>query len=208
MSPTTKRVVAGIVLTLAPVLGVYQVKQTAWARFLATPKARQSGDPRAPVILVEYSDFQCPMCARVQPSLHRFLEMYKGKVRLAFKYFPLIKIHKNAMASAHAAECAAEQNQFWPFQDRLFETQTQWAPLADPATSYLALAQEVHLDVTKFSACVSDLSKETVIEQDAGEGRDRQISATPTLFVGDERLVGAVIDSDGARIIERELRRK
>src|SRR5437773_10245188 len=109
MAPATKRIIAGIALTLAPLLGVKSVTQSALGRFLATPKARQLGDPHAPVLLVEYSDFQCPMCARVQPTLHQFLELYKGKVRLAYKYFPL-KMHKNAVVAAHAAECAAEQN--------------------------------------------------------------------------------------------------
>src|SRR5258708_16833409 len=208
MAPNTKRLIAGVVLTLAPIIGVLMAKQTAWGRFLATPRSRKDGDPNAPVLMVEYSDFQCTMCARVQPTLHQFLDMYKGKVRLAYKYFPLTSIHKNAMSSAHAAECAADQNQFWPYQAKLFETQSQWAPLSDPTTSYAAIAQEVHLDMPNFGACYADPSKEIIIKQDHQEGQNRQISATPTLFIGDERLVGTVIETDGARMIERALRNK
>jgi protein-disulfide isomerase len=207
MAPPTKRVIAGILLTLLPLVSVNLAKQSAWGKFLATPKARQTGNPHARVTLVEYSDFQCPMCAHIQPTLHQFLERYEGKVRLAYKYFPLTRIHKNAMAAAHAAECAAGQNQFWPYQDRLFETQTQGASLSNPTSSYMALAQEVRLDIPKFSACLSDASQEIVIEQDHTEGQNRQINSTPTLFIGDERLVGSYIETDGARMIERALRK-
>src|SRR5579864_4564662 len=98
-----------------PVAGVSLVKQSNWGAVLATPLARQTGDPKAKVIIVEYSDFQCPSCAAMQPTVHNLLDVYKGKIRLYYKYFPLTRIHKNAMASAHAAECAARQNQFWPY---------------------------------------------------------------------------------------------
>ena len=208
MSRQTKRIVAGAVLTLLPIIAIRTLKQSAWGSFLTTPKARQLGDAKAPVTLVEYSDFQCPNCAHVQPALHQFMELYKGKVRLAFKYFPLTRLHKNAMASATAAECAAEKNQFWPYQDKLFETQSQWAGLDDPTTSYLAIALAVHLDTAAFQACLSDPSKQDVIEQDVREGKAREISATPTLFVGDERLVGSMVETDGARTIEKKLREK
>jgi protein-disulfide isomerase len=204
----TKRILVGIVLTAAPVFTVHNLKQTAWGTFLATPTSRQKGDPHAPVSLVEYSDFQCPMCAHVQPTLHLFLDTYKGKVRLAYKYFPLMRIHKHALASATAAECAAEQNQFWPYQDQLFSTQMQWAELQDPTTVYLSIAKSVNLDTVKFGACLSDPTKQAIILQDEAEGKAREISATPTLFVNDQRLVGQLIETDGARTIEKELRGK
>lgn len=207
MAPNTKKILAGLVLTLAPVIGVFRAKQSAWGQFIATPEARQQGDPKARVMLVEYSDFQCPMCARVQSGLHQLLEVYKGKVRLAYKFFPLTRIHKNAMPSAHAAQCAAEQDQFWPYHDRLFETQTLWAPLSDPTTWYAAIAREVKLDLPRFNICYNDPSREAIIEQDVRESHDRQITATPTVFIGEERLVGAFIQTDSALVIERELRK-
>jgi protein-disulfide isomerase len=203
----TRRIVAGVLLTLAPVAAVYALKQTAWGTFQATPKSRIEGDPGAKVLLVEYSDFQCPMCAMVQPNLKQFLDLYKGKIRIAYKYFPLTRVHKNAMASAHAAECAAEQDHFWPYSEQLFKTQTQWAGLADPTTSYTAIAQQVALDMNQFKACYADPSKEAIINADHAEGERRQISATPTLFIDDERLVGSYIQTDGARMIDRELRK-
>ncbi len=202
-----KRLLAASFLILAPVVAIQGVKQTQWGPILAAPQARQTGDPKAPVVIVEYSDFQCPSCAHIEPTVHKFMELYKGKIRLIYKYYPLTKVHKNAMPAAHAAQCAATQDHFWPYHDRLFETQLSWASLADPATSFMAIAVETHLDLPKFTACYADPSHLTIIEQDAKEAQDRQVTATPTFFVGDERLVGQVFETDGARTIERAIRR-
>lgn len=207
MSKVQKHLVCALLLACVPAIAVQALKQSSWGTALATPKARQLGDPSAPVIILEYSDFQCPACARAVPVVKSFLDMYKGKIRIAFKYFPLRTIHPNALASAHAAQCAAEQNQFWPYGDKLFETQPQWAPLTNPTTHFMAIAQDLHLDAAKFSSCFADPAREKIIEADAQEGKARNVNATPTFFVGDQRLVGGVFDADGARAIERELRK-
>jgi protein-disulfide isomerase len=201
------RFLLATLLFAAPIVGIMAVKQTSWGPILAAPKARQTGDPHAKVTIVEYSDFQCPSCAMVDPTVHQFLEVYKGKIRLIYKYYPLVRIHKNAMASAHAADCASLQDHFWPYHDRLFQTQISWASLQDPTTSFMAIAQEVNLDIPKFQACYADPSRENIIEQDALEAQARQVTATPTFFVGDDRLVGPLMVSDGARTIEKALRR-
>ena len=111
MGVNIQRFLLATFLLACPVLAVFVVKQTTWGPILASPKARQKGDPKAKVVIVEYSDFQCPSCARMSPVAQQFLDLYKGKVRLIYKYYPLIKIHKNAMPAAHAAECAAADGQ-------------------------------------------------------------------------------------------------
>ena len=174
---------------------------------MATPHARIQGNPAARLTIFEYSDFQCPACAHIQPTVQRILELYKGKIRLVFKYYPLTMMHKNALGAAHAAQCAAEQNQFWPYGDELFAKQTQWATLADPTTSFMAIAQDAKLDTVRYATCVADPSKEAIILADVQEGKARQVSATPTFFVGDQRLLGGFFEADGARTIERELRK-
>lgn len=200
-----KRFVTASLLILAPVIAVHLVKQTQWGPVLATPPERQLGGPGAKVIIVEFSDFQCPTCARVEPTIHQLLDVYKGKVRFIYKYFPL-KMHRNAMPAARAADCAADQKQFWPYHDRLFDTQLAWATLTDPTTSFMAMAEETKLDIPKFTACYADVTRTIGIEQDVKEGTAREVSATPTFFVGDERLVGQVIATDGARTIEKAMR--
>lgn len=81
------------------------------------------------VILVEYSDFQCPFCSRVFPTVQKILSDYDGKVLLAYKHFPLTSIHPHAQKAAEASECARDQDKFWEFHDKLFETQSDWANL-------------------------------------------------------------------------------
>ena len=138
MRVNLKRFMAVTLLLLAPVVAVQSIKQTSWGSILTSPPARQTGDPNAKVVIVEYSDFQCPSCALVEPTIHQLLEIYKGKIRFIYKYYPLTRIHKNAMPAAHAAECAAAQKQFWPYHDRLFQTQLAGSNLADPTTSFMA----------------------------------------------------------------------
>jgi len=200
-----KRFLVATFLLLAPIIAVQSVKQTRWGPILATPPARQIGDPKAKVVIVEYSDFQCPTCAHVEPAIRQFLDIYKGKIRLIYKYFPL-KMHPNAMPAARAADCAADQKQFWPYHNRLFDTQMSWATLSNPTTTFMAIAQEVKLDIPKFTGCYADPSRVAMIEQDLKEGVERQVNATPTFFIGDERLVGQVMATDGARTIEKALR--
>lgn len=199
--------IAAVVLMALPVLAVHSIKQTHWGPVLASPITRQLGDPAARVVIVEYSDFQCPSCAKMQPTVHELLDHYKGKVRLAYKYYPLVRIHKNALTSAHAAECAAAQNKFFPYQDKLFDQQTQWAELTDPTTSFMAIARDVQADLPRFEACYQDPAKLAPVYADQDEGKERDVTATPTFFIGDARLVGTVLGMDGARTIERELRK-
>jgi protein-disulfide isomerase len=201
-----KRWITMLVLLALPVAAVQLVKRTDWGPMLATPKTRQTGDPKAKVVIIEYSDFQCPSCASIQPTVQKMLEIYRGKIRLFFKYYPLTKIHKNALPAAQAAECAAEQDKFWPYQERLFASQNAWVPLTEATTSFVAIAQEVQLDMTRFNRCLADPAKRASIERDSQEALNRQIQATPTFFIGEERLVGNVFATDGARAIEKALR--
>lgn len=114
------------------------------------------GDPEAPLVVVEVSDFQCPFCARhaieTQPSLNeRYVDT--GQIMWVFKNFPLA-IHPQAPAAATAAECAGEQGEFWAMHDLLFETVEEWS--VDPPDAVLeSLAAELGLDGAAFSSCLA-----------------------------------------------------
>jgi len=84
------------------------------------------GDKDAKVIIVEFSDFQCPFCARAHPTMQQVLKEYAGKVKLVYKHFPLISIHPMAEKAAEASECAKDQGKFWEFHDKLFENASEW----------------------------------------------------------------------------------
>lgn len=87
------------------------------------------GNAGAVVKIIEYSDFQCPFCSRVHPTVKKILSEYGDKVVLVYKHFPLVSIHPRAQISAEAAECAKDQGKFWEFHDQLFEHQTDWSSL-------------------------------------------------------------------------------
>lgn len=88
------------------------------------------GSKDAKITLVEFSDFQCPFCERAFPTIQQLMKDYKGKIKIAYKQFPLTSIHPNAQKSAEASECANEQGKFWEYHDLLFTNQNAWSPLA------------------------------------------------------------------------------
>lgn len=202
-----KRVSIGLLLMALPVLVVHWARQSDWGAALTAPQARQKGPSGATVTIVEYSDFQCPACARIQPDVKRLLELYPTQVKLVFKHYPLTRIHANAQPAAQAAECAAAQNKFWPYHDKLYENQPAWASLPDATTAFFQFARDVGIDETRFSACVASGETRAAVQADAEEAVRRQVQSTPTFFVGETRLVGGYLASDGARTIEKEMRR-
>jgi len=111
--------------------------QKAYAQGAFNPEPKQislgnaptRGTKGAPVTIVEYSDFQCPYCEVVFPTVQQILKEYNGKVLFAYKYLPLISIHPRAQKSAEAAACAKDMGKFWEFHDALFQNQKDWSSL-------------------------------------------------------------------------------
>lgn len=91
--------------------------------------APTKGGSAAKVTILEYSDFQCPYCAAVFPTVQQILRDYRDNVQFAYKHFPLTSIHKRAQKAAEASECAKDQGKFWEFHDALFESQKDWSSL-------------------------------------------------------------------------------
>lgn len=96
---------------------------------ISVGNASVKGNGDAPVVIVEYSDFQCPYCERAFPTVQQVLSAYPGKVLFAYKHFPIASIHPHAQKTAEASECARDQGKFWEFHDKLFETQEDWSLL-------------------------------------------------------------------------------
>jgi protein-disulfide isomerase len=143
------------------------------------------GAKDAKVTIIEFSDFECPYCRRVQPALKRLLEEYDGRVRLVFRDFPL-SIHKNAQKAAEAAQCAAEQDKFWPYHDKLFEV-TALSP--DDLKKY---ASELELDPDKFNACLDSGQYAQEVADDMKDGQEAGVNSTPSFFINGQPLSGAV----------------
>lgn len=143
------------------------------------------GDKNAPVTLVEYSDFECPFCGRVQPTLEQVLDEYKGQVKLIFRHYPL-SFHPNARKAAEASECAAEQGRFWEMHDKMFENQQ--ALSVDNLKDY---AKELGLNTSNFDKCLDDGKYAQKIQDDIAEGSQYGVQGTPATFVNGELISGA-----------------
>jgi protein-disulfide isomerase len=145
----------------------------------------QKGPDSAPITIVEFSDFECPFCARMPPVLQQLLDEYPDQIRLVFKHSPL-PIHSNAPLAHEAALAAAAQGKFWEMHDLLFANQKQLT-LAD----LIGYATTLKLDVPAFTAALNDHRYQPLLRQDLLEARAYGVDATPTFFVNGRRYSGA-----------------
>jgi protein-disulfide isomerase len=157
------------------------------------------GDPRAPVTVLVFSDFECPFCGRANPTLKLVEQAYGADVRIVWKHQPL-PFHANAIPAALAAEAAREQGKFWEMHDKLFEHQR-----ALGADTFERLARELGLDASRFKASLADPRLKARIEQDQALAQRVGASGTPTFIVGGERVVGAVPFEAMKPVIDRQL---
>lgn len=160
------------------------------------------GSDEAPVVVVEYSDFQCPFCRRFFNATKKQLEeeyVETGKVQFIYKDFPLDSIHPMARPYALAARCAGEQGKFWEFHDKIFEEQNKFGQgtvFSLSLDDVKAWAGELGLDTDAFNACVDSRKFDSVIQANFDEGRSVGVSGTPSFLVGrrdgtGQLLVGA-----------------
>lgn len=157
------------------------------------------GSLDAPIVVIEYSDYQCPFCRRhtesTQPVLdEKFVDT--GQVRWVFRHFPL-NIHPQAPAAGVAAECAGEQGQFWEMHELLFEDVASWS-ISEPNPRFTELATELDLDTDEFSTCLVDESMMERINSDFADGR-AFVQGTPTFIVmheGQGRLIPGALPAD------------
>jgi protein-disulfide isomerase len=169
--------------------------------------AVESDDPAlgaatAPVTIVEFSDFQCPFCQRVAPTLKKLRETYGDKVRIVWKDFPLTSIHPQAFKAAEAAQCAREQGKFWEYHDRLFANQQ--ALQVEALKQYAA---QLGLDAGKFDACVDSAKYAERVQAQMQVGTDLGVNSTPAVFVNGRLLSGAQPYETFAQVIDEELTR-
>jgi protein-disulfide isomerase len=159
------------------------------------------GPATAPVTIVEFSDFECPFCARVVPTLDQVKEKYGDQVRLVFRQFPL-DMHPNAAKAAEAALCAQDQGKFWEMHDAMFADQKKLA-VAD----LKATAGTLGLDAAAFGSCLDSGKHAAQVKADLKAGTLAGVSGTPALFVNGRFLNGAVPYETIAEVIDEELAR-
>lgn len=160
----------------------------------------QLGDEDAPVTVVAYSDYACASCATIESILMSFLQEHPGSIRIVWKDMPNETRHSEAIPSAIAARCAGKQGKFWEFNAQLFANQSTLS-----STLYQTIAADVGLDTPSFSLCVSNEDTRPLVERTLAEGLALQITATPTLFINNERFTGSLSKSEIDRAISAAL---
>jgi protein-disulfide isomerase len=142
----------------------------------------------SPVVLEEYGDYQCPPCGQLYPELKQIEKEYGNQVQIVFHHFPLAKIHKNAVAAAHAAEAARNQNKFWEMHDLLYRNQKDWSELADPRPVFESYAKQLSLNLDAFDRDLESNVIDQKISADIQRGSAHGVTGTPTVFL-DSQLV-------------------
>jgi protein-disulfide isomerase len=158
------------------------------------------GPKNAPITVVLFSDFQCPFCGRVEPSITELEKLYPGKVRVAWKNFPL-SFHDKAKGAAEAALAAHEQGKFWQMHEILFKNQQALTP-----ADLEKYAQEIGLNMPKFKAAIESDKFAAAIEADMKQGSELGVSGTPAAFVNGQLVSGAQPVDAFKKIVEAELK--
>ena len=141
------------------------------------------GGKDASVVLVEYSDFQCPACASYFPVMTALEQAYGDKLKIVYRNYPLTQLHPHAQLAAQAAEAAGLQGQFFAMHDLLFGNQKTWSAEADPTNTFIAYAEALKLDVARFTTdLTSDGVKDSIREDVLGRTR-ANVASTPTFFL-------------------------
>ena len=158
------------------------------------------GNKDAKVAIVEFSDFQCPYCSRLQPTLKEVHKMFPNDVKLVFKDFPL-SFHKQAMNASKAARAAGEQGKFWEMHDLIFE---KYNSLTEEM--FEEFATKLNLDIAKFKADYSSNKYDKLIQEDMNLARKVGVTGTPTLYVNGKRMRGRSIN-DFKTMVEESLKK-
>jgi protein-disulfide isomerase/rhodanese-related sulfurtransferase/uncharacterized membrane protein len=164
------------------------------------PDSHSTGPQDAPVTVVEFGDFQCPSCVMAETTNAQIRKRYPKQVRFYFREYPLAKLHEFAEKAAEAAECAADQNKFWPMHDRMYAASGE---LAVVQLKYYA--QDIGLDTAKFNACLDGGEKAALIQGDIADGKAAHINATPTFYINGQEHIGGLRLQDFATVVDAAL---
>jgi len=159
------------------------------------------GPQDAPIVMVEFSDFQCPFCKRFRDeTLQPLLAAYPGKIRFVYRHLPLTSIHSEAFPAAEASMCATEQNSFWQYHDKIFENQDKLG-----RDLYLQIAHDLGLDSAAFEDCLNGEKYKDIVQKDLDFAINLGASSTPTFFINGLAVVGAQPLEVFKQVIDKEL---
>ncbi len=161
-------------------------------------KGRPSmGPENALITLVEFSDFHCPFCKRVEPTIDQLMKNYAGKIRKVWRHYPL-PFHTGADRTHAASECAHEQGKFWEYHNKLIESQGG----ARDDAALIKIAEDLKLDKNKFTGCLVSDKYKSVVQADIAKGSQVGVNGTPAVFVNGRLVSGAQPYENFSKIID------
>lgn len=190
---------------VAPTPAAADVPTVSQTAFNLREPNRQ-GDPKAPITIVEFSDFQCPFCRRAfDQILPQVIKDYvdTGTASIVYKHSAFLG--QESIWAAQASECAADQGKFWDFHNLLFARQNGENQGAFTLDKLIGFAKELKLDMTRFEPCLTSNETLARVQADAQEGRTAGVTGTPTFFINGQLFAGARPYDQFRAVIERLL---
>jgi len=176
-------------------IGIFAISQrsnnnsTSGSASSAQPTSHIEGQDAKGVTLVEYGDYECPICAEFYTPLKQAFNDNSQNIHFQFRNLPLVSIHKNAFSAARAAEAAGLQGKYWQMHDKLYENQNQWVSASNPLSDFQTYAQEIGLNVSKFNSDYAGSAVNDSINADlAAFAKTGKEQATPTFFLDGKAL--------------------
>lgn len=201
-----------LVLLVGAVWGIAKVAKTpsdnsgeaAMVTDVSSEKDHIFGNPEAKVVMIEYSDFQCPACAAYQPLVKQVANEYKDSLEFVYRHFPLPQ-HQNAKTSARAAEAAAKQNKFWEIHDLLFEKQTSWENSGNPENIFSEYAASLGLNTDQFKKDYNSSEIKDKVNQSYTDATFLRLDHTPTFFVNGKEISNPQSYQEFKNVIDQAL---
>jgi protein-disulfide isomerase len=183
--------IGGVLATILLLFGAWKLssKPPVQEKVDITVEANDhiQGNKNSKVVLVEYSDFQCPACKAYHPVVKTLMKKYKDQILFVYRHYPLAS-HKNGPRAAQAAEAASRQGKFWEMHDLLFKNQDAWATEKDPTEMFVEFAKELKIDTNKFKKDIDLDELKNRINSNHDSGNLYRIASTPTFFLNGVKL--------------------
>ena len=170
------------------------------AERLVRPGDHEAGNPQGPLTVVEFGDFECPVCGRGEAAARGIRTQYARQIRFIFRQFPLVRIHPLAQKAAEASECAAEQGKFWEMVEKIYSRQYD---LGIEGLEHDAA--ELGIDPQRFHQCLASGAMAGRVRRDVDDGRALGVRATPTFFIGRQRIEGVLTAAQFSQLVADQL---
>lgn len=188
----SNRFFAILLIVIAIIGGVIFVNKSKHSTSVAPSNAELTnltmGKGTTGVTLIEYGDFQCPVCGSYYPIVKQVVEKYGDKITFQFRNFPLPELHQNAVLAARAALAADKQGKFWEFHDLLYENQTAWSDSKNASSIFEGYAQQLGLNVDQFKTDTASSEVNARVQADRAEAQRLGFTGTPTFVLDDQKL--------------------